>query len=370
MNSVEKRIQYYEQRRSDIISGKIKPIPFFGLPRLTKYIPGIIPGLMYKVTSGTGAAKTNFSKYAFIYQPIFYAIKYGINFQVIYFALEESEQEFIDGLFIHILKRKYNVSVDIFQLQGMQTTPLDQTVLDALKMAQKEVSLIMTYIKVVDNCYTPDSIFNKCKLFASKMGKFEINSVTNEEEYIANDPSQVVLVVCDHISLLEEQYDKETDAFLNHHKTISKWHTKIARKIITKKWRWTVLNIQQQALESDKQQFTSKGDSILAKILPTLDGVADNKIVVRDDQIVIGLFAPERFGLETFKGFDIDNNTPESFGDSFRSITILKSRFGMPNVTLPLYFDGKHNIFKELPTPKDKDYNVKMKEYYKLLKEK
>lgn len=365
--NVEERVQYYTQRRADILSGKLKPIPFYGLSRLTKYIPGIIPGLMYKVTSGSGTGKTNFSKYAFVYQPIFYAIKYKINFQVIYFALEESEQEFIDGLFIHILKRKYNVSVDIFTLQGMQTTPVDESVLKAIKMAENEVSLIMSYIKIVDNCYTPDSLYEKCKYFASKMGKFEINTLTKQEEYIANDPSQVVLVVCDHISLLEEQYDKETDTYLNHHKSISRWHTRYARKIITKQWKWTCLNIQQQALESEKQQYTSKGDSILSKILPSLEGVADNKIVIRDDQIVMGIFAPERFGIEQFKGFDINNQTPESLGDKFRSVTILKSRFGIPNVQLPLFFAGEYNQWKELPSPIDKDFKIKMNEFYKLL---
>jgi hypothetical protein len=85
------------------------------------------------------------------------------------------------------------------------------------------------------------------------------------------------------------------------------------------------------------------------------------------DQIVIGLFAPERFGIDNFKGFDIVNNTPESFGDRFRSIEILKSRFGRPNITSPMYFDGKHNIFKEMPLPIDKDYTVKMQEFYKLI---
>lgn len=366
MDNVKNRVEYYTKRRDDILSGKIKPIPFFGLPRLTKYIPGIIPGLMYKITSGTGAAKTNFCKYAFVYQPIFYAIKYGINYQVIYFALEESEQEFIDGLFIHILRRKYNVSIDIFSLQGMTTTPVDESVLKAIKMAEKEVSLIMTYIKVIDDCYTPDLMYNKCREFASKMGKFELDSL-KKEVYIPNDPSQVVLVICDHVSLIEEQFDDTSNTMLTHHKSISRWHTRYARKIITKMWKWTVLNIQQQDGESEKQQFTQKGDSILAKVMPTLQGLADNKIVGRDDQVTIGIFAPERFGIETFKGFDINNNTPESFGDNFRSIQILKSRFGTPNVQSPLFFDGKHNIFYEMPLPTDKDFKINIKEFYKII---
>ena len=366
--SVSERIAYYEQRRNDILSGKIKPIPFFGLPRLTKYIPGIIPGMLYKVISGSGTGKTNFSKYAFVFQPIFYAIKYNVNFQVIYFALEESEQEFIDGLFIHILKRVHGVTIDLFSLSGMTTTPVTEDVLEAIKKAEKQVTQIMSYIKIVDNCYTPDAIYNKCRSLAKTYGKFVENTITKEEEYVPNDPSQVVLVVTDHLSLIEEQYDKDTNTFLTHHKSISKWHTKYLRKIITKQWKWAGLNIQQLALEAEKQQYTTKGDSILSKIMPTLEGVADNKTVVRDDQIVIGLFAPERFGLETFRGFDISNHTPESFGDKFRSIKILKSRFGTPNVESPLFFDGSYNYWEELPLPTDPDFKTKMDKYYKLLK--
>lgn len=366
-DGVRKRTEYYEKRRNEIISGKIKPIPFYGLSRLTKYIPGIIPGIIYHVISGSGTGKTNFSKYAFVYQPIFYAIKYKINFQVIYFALEESEEEFIDGLYLHILKRQYGISIDRFQLSGMSTTPLTEDVLKAIKMAEKEVTMVMSYIKVIDTCYTPTAMYNKCRNIASKLGKFDIDGVTKEEKYTPNDPSQVVLVVTDHISLIEEEYEKETDTVLSHHKSISKWHTKYLRKIITKQWKWTGLTVQQLALEAEKQQYTQKGDSVLSKIMPSLEGVADNKIIIRDSYVVFGLFAPERFGIEEFKGFDISKGTTESFGDNFRNIQILKSRFGIPNVHSPMYFDGSYNYWKELPLPSDKDYKIKIQEFYKLL---
>lgn len=364
MNKVDSRVLFYEQRRKDIISGHIKPIPFYGFPRLTKYIPGIIPGLMYKITSHMGMSKTQFTKYCFIYQPIFYCLKYGIKFQVLYFALEESEEEFIDGLFIHILKRKYNISVDRFSLTGLLTSPMTEDVLKAVKTAQQEVNLVMSYIKVVDNCYTPDAMFAKCKFFASKMGKFEIDSITKEEKYIPNDPDQVVLLITDHISLIESSFDTESNSFLSHSASIARWHTKMCRKIITKQWKWACLNVQQQSLMSEQQQFTSKGDSITAKILPTLDGLANNKEVARDDYIVLGIFSPDRYAIENFNGYKIRDDV-NAFGDRFRSIHVIKNRIGIPNAILPLYFRGDYTYFKELPPITD---TVKMQEFYNDLK--
>lgn len=54
LDKIKERVNYYERRRDEIISGKVKPIPFFGMPRLNKFIPGIIPGIIYHVISGSG----------------------------------------------------------------------------------------------------------------------------------------------------------------------------------------------------------------------------------------------------------------------------------------------------------------------------
>lgn len=52
--SVEDRVDYYKKKRELISSGKYKPMPFVGFPSLTNYVAGIIPGIMYKVTSHSG----------------------------------------------------------------------------------------------------------------------------------------------------------------------------------------------------------------------------------------------------------------------------------------------------------------------------
>lgn len=364
--SVEDRVDYYKKKRELISSGKYKPMPFVGFPSLTNYVAGIIPGTMYKVTSHSGMGKTQFSKFAFVLQPILYAIKYNINYKVVYFALEESEEEFIDSIFLHVLERKYNVPVNRFTLNGLTSSVLTEDELKAIEMAKADVSLIMSYIHVVDYCYKPTKIYDKCREIAKKLGNFKTDARGNEF-YSPNDPNELVLVVCDHISLIEEEMDSETKSYLSHSKSIAKWHTEYARKIITKKWNWACLNIQQQSLESEKQQFTSKGESITSKVLPSLDGVANNREVIRDDYVVFGVFAPDRYEIENFRGYKIRDSSDECFGDNYRSIHVLKNRLGTPNKVLSLFFDGSYTYFEEMPKPTDLG---KIKKLYKTINDK
>ena len=278
-----------------------------------------------------------------------YSLKYNIKYKVIYFALEESKEEFIDSLFLHVLTRKYKISIDRFALTGLRDVTMTDLEINAIENCAKDVEAIMSRVIIVDYCYKPTAIYNKCRSIAESLGSFSKNSKGNEV-YKSNDPNEIVLVVCDHISLIEPEYDAESKTMTTHPKAISRWHTDYARKVITKKWKWACLNIQQQSLESEKQQFTAKGETVINKILPSLDGVANNREVIRDDYVVFGIFSPERYELENFRGYKILNPSGvDCFQDNYRSVHVLKNRLGTPNKTLSLYFDGSYTFFEELP---------------------
>lgn len=362
-NVVKDRIQHYHKNKERIDSSSFNYVPFYGFDRLNKYVPGVVPGVMYKITSHMGVGKTQIAKYLFVYQTMLYALKNNINFKVLYFALEESKEEFIDSLFIHLLKRIHKIEINRFSLTGFSNKSLSKDELKAIEDTEKIMANLISRIEVIDNKYTPTKMFNTCKYYANKWGTF-IKDSNGEERYVPHDKDQITLVVTDHISLIDSEFDDKRNVFLNDRQSIARWHTHYARRILAKEWNWAVLNIQQQSLESEKQQFTYKGSSIISKILPSLDGLANNKEVGRDDYVVLGLFAPARYGIETYRGFDIENNTPESFGDRFRSLHLLKNRFGSPNKVLPLYFDGRYTYFKEMPVPTDPG----IKYFYNLLK--
>lgn len=118
------------------------------------------------------------------------------------------------------------------------------------------------------------------------------------------------------------------------------------------RWGYTIVNIQQQAAEKEKQQFTFKGESIEDKLMPSQDGLGDNKMVGRDCDVMIGLFAPFRYNIAKWEGFDIAR-----LQDKFRELSIIFNRRGNGNISVPLYFNGAVDYFEELPTTmNDADY--------------
>ena len=99
-----------------------------------------------------------------------------------------------------------------------------------------------------------------------------------------------------------------------------------------------------------KQQFTNSGESIVVKTEPSLDALANNKEIQRDDYVVLSLYSPDRFGFEDYHEYDINR-----MRDTFRAIKILKNRLGTPNKYVHLLFDGATNQFAELPFPDERD---------------
>ena len=63
-------------------------------------------------------------------------------------------------------------------------------------------------------------------------------------------------------------------------------------------------------------------------------------------EIVLAVYSPHRDKLNTHRGYDI-----KQLGDKFRTITVLKSRYGDSDVEIGINFFGKINIWKELPLP-------------------
>lgn len=170
--------------------------------------------------------------------------------------------------------------------------------------------------------------------------------------YIPNNPKEFVIVITDPINLLNPEKSPDSNTL---HLTMGKFSAEYCRKIITKHYKYIVINVQQQGAESEKEQFTYNGQSIESKLEPSLQGLANNKETQRDAQVVLGLFAPDRYEIRNHLGYDITK-----LGNYYRSLKILKSRFCTPGLKLPLFFDGATNSFKELSDPKGE----KIKEIY------
>ena len=76
--------------------------------------------------------------------------------------------------------------------------------------------------------------------------------------------------------------------------------------------------------------------------------------------LVLGLFAPARYRIPMYRGYDI-----LKLKDRYRSLIFLKDRhYGLANTYVHLYFNGASNYFEELPLAEEFKKNPKLYEKY------
>jgi replicative DNA helicase len=364
VGKVANRIRELEQIKKDKENGKIFCIPFENYPKLSKSVPGVVPGMIQMVTAGSGVGKTQVAKALYVREPLEYCNKHGIDLKIFYFALEESEAEFIDTMICNFISSRTNVRMDLLKLQGFRDAALSDHEMSVIKSYLPEIEKLLESVEVIDSVYNPTGIYKYCRDYADKNGthvfedkifiKKKSDGTTYKDKtkvyshYVPHDPNKFTIVVVDHMSLLAPEKNKLSGKIMSLHEAMAQWSTNYALKQVTKHWNWAVVNVIQQEQSGEKEQFTNKGESIIKKTEPTLAGFANNKEIQRDAKVVIGVYSPDRHGFEKYHEYDI-----RRFRDAFRAFVIRKNRFGRPNTYHHFLFDGATNRFAELPKGND-----------------
>jgi len=386
MEENEKPTGKVRQRVDELKSIKVKKdggaifcIPFENYPKLAQSVPGVVPGMIQMITAASGVGKTQATKALYVREPLEYALKNNINLKIFYFALEESEQEFIDTMICNFISSRCNIQMDLLTLQGFREKSLSQDRMDLIESHIDDVEDLLSKVEIIDSVYNPTGIYKYCRDYADKNGthhyenrEFIKNKIDKDPKsktygqkvtikemtqvyshYVPDDPNAFTIVIVDHMSLLTPEKVKDTGQMMTQHQTMAQWSTNYALKQITKHWNWAVVNVIQQEQSGEKEQFTTKGESIQKKTEPSLAGFANNKEIQRDAKVVIGVYSPDRHGFDDYHGYDI-----RRFRDCFRAYKILKNRFGAPNKYHHFLFDGATNRFKELPKSDERDKMV------------
>ena len=359
-NIIDSRFEEIKKIKQEKDSGKIRYIPFENYPKLSSEVPGIVKGKMSNITASSGIGKTKFAKKFFVIEPLKYAMKHNVKLKILYFALEESKGEFIDSIICNYISEESGQRIDTTLLQGYRTRSISQKEIDLIDKHLPSIKEMMRNIEVIDSIGNPYGIYAYCRDVADRNGDhfyedrefikkksdgtIEKNTQKVYSHYTPYDEDSMVIVVLDHISLLTLEKDKSTGKTMTLADAMAIFTTKYALGNMTKHWNWHVCVIQQQAADSESEQFTNKGDSIQKKTEPSLSGLGDNKRIQRDFDLIIGVYSPDRYGFEEYHNYDI-----KRLRDTFRAAKILKSRWGPPNKYLHYLFDGATNSFSELP---------------------
>jgi len=365
---------YYRKVIEDIknnkkrrLEGKLNCIPWRSFPKLCTKIPGIEQEQYVIVTANSKVGKTQLADFLYVLEPYKF-IKdnpdCGIKLKIFYFSLEISRKKKLISL---LTNKIYNETGKIIDAQNINSK-FDNYILedDIEQLIEKYIPYFDEFektVSIIDNIRNPFGIYKYMRTYAETHGKYvkkeieiidEYGNVKNElvnDYYVPNDPDEYVIVLTDSANLLAPENGG------NLHQAMSKFSSDYCLHM-RDKWKYTVVNIQQQAAEQEKQQFNNFGGSITNKLRPSADGLGDNKLTGRDCNLMFGLFAPHRYEIKTYNGYDI-----ERLKDNYRELNVLFNRDGGGFFTDDLLFSGAVNHFEEAPREIRGD-----EEYSKLLK--
>ena len=370
MKSFNDILEKIKHNKNNHNKGYFNCIPFQNMDRLEQYLPGIEPATYYLITSGTGNGKSKLVRSLFMHQPFEYLDKHpesNIKLDILYFSLEESEEKIILAEISKYLFNTHNLIVSIKDLQSIgRYNTISVDTLKKIEEGEKYVNNFLSRIKIITNQRNATGIYKTVRNFALEIGTYydsnnnplsqkEITNIINGigddfkkiSYYKTNHPRHFVIVIVDHISLLlpENHLGRPLDL----RQSINLFSNQYCLQI-RDRFGFTPVIVQQQMAAKEAIEVNFKGDTLDQKLEPSMEGLGDSKLTSRDANIVLGLFAPNRFGIKESYGYDI-----RRLKDNFRLLSILKNRDGDSNIKVPLFFNGAVDFFSVLPKVDDKE---------------
>ena len=364
------------QNKRNHEDGYYNCIPFIGMSRLEEYLPGIEQSTYYLLAAATGVGKSKLARYLFIHNPIMFLEENpdsGIELDILYFSLEESREKVILAEISKYLYTKYGLVLSTKQLSSVgRYNSISAEDLEKVKEAEEYVENFLSKVEIFDNVRNATGIYKTVRDFALKVGTYydkndtpltpeevELVRTGNTESgtykkisyYKKHNPKHYVIVLIDHISLLQPESGETL------WQTMGKMSSNYCLHM-RDKFGFIPVVIQQLAADKERVETNFQGDTIKEKLEPSLDGLGDNKTTARDVNVAIGLFAPDRYKITEHNGYNV-----LKFRDKYRSLNIMKSRDGIANKKLPLFFNGAVDFFKELPKSDDIEGMNRVYEY-------
>ena len=327
--------------------GKINYLPLsreFG--KLADWFPGIVKGDIVGITGTPSSGKTAIVKKITVHDAVAWAIKFKKNLRVLYFGLEESDEEFDYSLLSYQVYRKYALRYNIrdFMCIGREVRESDFPKLDE---CEKNVEIIKQYVTFISDTYNTTGIIKRIREEAAKRGKFynrDNQLVTDVQgaflRYEPDDPDEFVLVVIDHVlDMIVEDKEKDLSESINNivHR---------AKNTVCKKLQYAVVIVQHQDNSVDNFERRQKGD-----ILCSIPNLARNKEIGRQYKNLIGV--NNLNSMNTVQGKpnigEWDGYKIVPYGPFTRCFNVIKNRFGIKDVNCLGYFDGRTGHINTLP---------------------
>ena len=300
-----------------------------GLPKLEGIIDGVLPETYTLIISNSGAGKTSFALYSYVYKPLMEHLD-NDNFKILYFSLEMNEI----SMYIKLL------SIYIFETYGIQLTfkkilsrereyILSDEHYELVLQCKPWIEKISKHLEIYDKPVNAPTVEKLLKERLEKLGKF--SETENKVVYTPNNPNMIFEVIHDHIGLTRPSAGRTLKQEIDLTSSIYVYYRE--------KCGLSPVVVQQANREQGNIERFKQGKSAF-----TINDAKDSGNTVQDCNIMIAIYNPWRDGLKTYRKYNI-----EVLQSSFRSIMVLKNRYGDCDVEVGCNFFGGINYFKELP---------------------
>jgi replicative DNA helicase len=315
--------------------GDYNCIPFSQLSELK--IPGIEQQTYYLISASSGVGKSKFTRAMFVKS----AIESNKPFTLFYFSLEESKDKIVLSEISKQLWYKYGIKKSTRELLSVgKDSALTESDLENIVKVKPDVINSLSKIHIIDNVRNADEIYNMVINYKHKVGKIVGN------RYIADNPDEYVIVIVDHIGLLEVPSRSTLK------QEISKLSSIYAIEL-RNKYKCSLVFVQQQSASLESTENIK-----LTKVEPSYANLGEHKLTYQDCDVMISLFNPYRYGFLEYKKYKLN-----ILENNYRAVIINKDRYGEENVYCHTIFDAVLESFKALPPPKSKMIETIYKTY-------
>lgn len=327
------------------IDGKNSGIPM-GFVRLSKYI-GIRKRIFTTVLGSTGTGKSAMVHGSYILQPFDYIRKnpkLNIKMKVFLFSMERSKVYILAKWLSREIFLSQGILIPLQKLLGWWDTKLTKDEHDLVLMYRDYMNELEQFCSIIENTQNPTGIYKYVKKYALDHGKLEDKDEFSKV-YIPDDDAEIVIPIFDHYGLTKPE--KSGNQMMNKKEAIEKVseYAQIFRDL----YGYSPVGVSQINRELGSA-LNRKMDSTLE---PNIDNIKESGAPGEASDIVISLFQPSKFKTEDVS-YKVDKFIdPNTGGDFFRSLKILKNSYAESDIRCGLAFMGVTGIFAELPKPKE-----------------
>lgn len=323
------------------IDGKNSGIPM-GFVRLSKYV-GIRKRIMTTVLGATGTGKSAIVHNAYILQPFDFIRKtpnLNVKMKVMLFSMERSKIYILAKWLSREIFLSQGILIPLQKLLGWWDTKLTKDEHDLVLTYRDYMGELEQFCDIIEGAQNPTGIYKYVKKYATDNGRFEEVDEFSKV-YIPNNPNEIVIPIVDHYGLTK------TEKAMSKKEAIDKLSEYL--QIFRDSYGYSPVGVSQINRELGSAMNRKLSDTLE----PTIDHIKESGAPGEASDVVISLFQPSKYKTEDVAYRADKFINPETGGDFFRSLKILKNSYSESDIHCGMAFMGVTGIFKELNKPND-----------------